>query len=130
MVVINPLANLFSTIHNNEIKRKKECVVAPASKLLREVLKVLQREGYIGEFEFIDDGYNGKFRIQLLGRINKCGVISPRFNVKHNEWDICMRQFLPAYNVGILIVTTPAGVMTHIEATKRKLGGLLLGYVY
>lgn len=37
--------------------------------------------GYIGEFEVIDDHRGGKVVIQLNGRLNKCGVISPRFNV-------------------------------------------------
>ena len=42
---------------------------------------MLTRSGYIGEFEIIDDHRSGKIVIQLNGRLNKCGVISPRFNV-------------------------------------------------
>lgn len=38
-------------------------------------------EGYIGEFEVVDDHRSGKIVIELTGRINKCGVISPRFDV-------------------------------------------------
>jgi ribosomal protein S8 len=38
--------------------------------------------GYIGDFEVVDDRRAGKIVIELLGRINKCGVISPRFDVK------------------------------------------------
>jgi small subunit ribosomal protein S8 len=126
----NVLANLFTTIYNNEVRHKKECLVAPASKLALEVLRTMQRAQYIGEFEFIDDGISGKFRIQLLGRINKCGVISPRFPVKRNGYDRWERQFLPAVGMGILIVSTPEGVMSHIEAREKGLGGRLLGYVY
>lgn len=37
--------------------------------------------GYIGEFEVLDDHRSGKIVVELLGRINKCGVISPRFDV-------------------------------------------------
>ncbi|GBC75073.1 30S ribosomal protein S8 [archaeon HR06] len=124
------LANLFSTILNNEMRYKKECVVIPASKLCSEVLKVMQRYRYIGEFELIDDGLSGKFRIQLLGRITKCGVISPHFSVKKNEYSKWERQYLPAVGVGILIVTTSKGVMSQIEAQEKGLGGRLLGYVY
>ncbi len=126
----NVLANLFTTIYNNEIRHKKECLVVPASKLAGEVLRVMQRYGYIGEFEYIDDGIMGKFRIQLLGRINKCGVISPRFSVKKNEFVEWERRYLPAFNVGILIVSTPKGVMSHLEAIENGVGGKLLGYVY
>ena len=126
----NVLANLFTTIYNNEVRHKKECLVIPASKLAGEVLRVMQRYGYIGEFEYIDDGIMGKFRIQLLGRINKCGVISPRFSVKKDEFGEWERRYLPAFNVGILIVSTSKGVMSHLEAIKNGIGGKLLGYVY
>jgi len=126
----NVLANLFSTIYNNEMRNKKECIVIPASKLASEVLRTMQRYKYIGEFEFIDDGLAGKFRIQLLGRINKCGAITPRFAVSKNEFGKWEQRFLPAVGVGILIVTTPKGVMSHYEAIEKGVGGRLLGYVY
>jgi len=130
MPAVNVLANLFSTIYNNEMRKKKECLVTPASKLAREVLRVMQRHKYIGEFEHIDDGRSGKLKIQLLGRVNKCGVISPRYNVKKNEYSRWGRQLLPALGVGILIVSTSKGVMSHNEAKERALGGKLLGYCY
>jgi len=124
------LANLFASIQNAEMRHKKECLVIPASSLAREVLGVLHKRKYVGEFEFIDDGVGGKIKVQLLGRINKCGVISPRFPAKKRalvEWE---HRYLPAVGVGILIVSTPAGVMEHAEAQERGLGGRLLGYVY
>jgi len=126
----NVLANLFATIYNNEIRNKKECMVIPASKLASEVLRIMQRHRYIGEFEFIDDGLSGKFRIQLLGRVNKCGAISPRFSVKKDEYVRWERQYLPAVGVGIMVVSTPSGVMSHLDAQAKNLGGRLLGYVY
>jgi len=115
------------------MRAKKEIVTWPASKLILNVLKVLQREGYIGEFEYIDDGRWGKIRIQLLGRINKIGVIKPRLSVKYKDlvspphW---LKKYLPAYNIGILIVSTSQGVMSHREAIERKIGGVLLAYCY
>ncbi|MEM1696544.1 MAG: 30S ribosomal protein S8 [Desulfurococcaceae archaeon] len=133
MVAMDPLANTLSAIHNAEMKAKREVITWPASKLILNVLKVLQREGYIGEFEYIDDGRWGKIRILLLGRINKVGVIKPRYPVKYIElinppnW---LKKYLPAYNIGILILTTPHGVMSHKEAIERKTGGILLAYCY
>ncbi len=124
------LPNLFSTIYNNEIRHKKECLVIPASKLASEVLRTMQKHKYIGEFEFIDDGLLGKLRIQLLGRINRCGVVSPRFSVSKDGYSRWERQHLPAVGVGILIVSTPQGVMSHVEAQGKNIGGRLLGYVY
>jgi small subunit ribosomal protein S8 len=130
MPATNILANLFSSLQNAEMRNKKECVIIPASTLASEVLRVLQKKRYIGEFEFIDDGVGGKLRVQLLGRINKCGAISPRFPVrslKLVEWE---HRYLPAVGVGSLIVSTSQGVMSHVEAQEKKIGGRLVGYVY
>jgi small subunit ribosomal protein S8 len=126
----NVLANLFTSLQNAEMRNKKECLVVPASKLAREVLRVMQRYRYIGEFEYIDDGVGGKFRVQLLGKINKCGVIMPRFPVKSDRIDEWEHRYLPAVGVGILILSTSSGVLSHIEAIQKGIGGKLLGYVY
>jgi small subunit ribosomal protein S8 len=124
------IANGLTAIYNNEVRRRKECYITPASKLLGNVLRVMQMSGYIGEFEFIDDGRTGKFRIQLLGRINKCGAIKPRYSVRAKDIEKWEKTFLPAKDIGILILTTPQGVMSHIEAKKRGVGGKLLAYIY
>jgi len=126
----NVLANLFVTLYNNEARRKSECIVLPTSKLGIEVLKTLQKDGYIGEFEHIDDNRGGKFKIRLLAKITKCGAISPRFKVKNEEYNDWEQQYLPAYNRGMLLVTTNQGVMSHHEAVNKGLGGFLIGYVY
>ncbi len=123
------VSGLFTTLQNNEMVRNRECVYY-ASKLIAEILKTLQRHGYIGAFEYIEDGRGGKFRIQLLGRINRSAPIRPRFSVKKDEYERWERQFLPSRDVGILIVTTSQGVMSHREAKAKGIGGKLLGYVY
>ena len=130
MVVIDPLANALSTIMNNEVRGKKECLIYPASKLIINVLKTMQKEGYIGNIEYIEDGRGGKLKVELLGRINKCGVIKPRFPVKKDEFEKWEERYLPARDIGILIVSTSKGVMTHIEAKRQGIGGVLLAYVY
>ena len=79
---MDTLTNGLITIKNNESRNKRECIISPASKLLGRVLRIMQLNGYIGEFEFIDDGRSGKFKVQLLGRINKCGPVKPRFPAK------------------------------------------------
>jgi len=126
----NIIANLFTTLFNTEDRRKNNCVVIPTSKLGAEVLKTLKNEGYIGDFEHIDDKRGGKFKIQLLAKITKCGAITPRFKVKKDEYNTWEQQFLPAYNRGILLVTTNQGVMSHKEAVNKNIGGFLIGYVY
>jgi small subunit ribosomal protein S8 len=120
---------LFTSLQNNEMVRNRECVVK-SSKLVGEVLKVLQRHGYIGAFEFIEDGRGGKYRIQLLGRINRSAPIRPRMAMKKDGYELFEKQYLPARGIGLLVVTTPKGVLSHTEAVKLGQGGRLLGYVY
>jgi small subunit ribosomal protein S8 len=128
--VMDVLSNGLTTILNNELRNKRECVISPASKLLGKVLRVMQLNGYLGEFEFIDDGRSGKFKVQLLGRINKCGAIRPRFPVKADEIEDWERKFLPSREVGLLIISTSKGVLSHREAKEKDVGGRLLAFVY
>ncbi len=127
---MDTLTNGLITIMNNEMRNKRECVISPASKLLGRVLRIIQLNGYIGEFEFVDDGRSGKFRVQLLGRINKCGAIRPRFSVKVDEFEDWEKKFLPSRGVGVLIVSTPRGVLSHAEAKEKSIGGKLIAFAY
>jgi small subunit ribosomal protein S8 len=127
---MDTLANGLITIMNNELRNKRECVISPASKLLGRVLRIMQLNGYIGEFEFVDDGRSGKFKVQLLGRINKCGAIKPRFAVRVDEFEEWEKKFLPSRDVGILIISTSKGVLSHKEAKEKRLGGRLTAFVY
>ncbi len=130
MWVQDPLANALVNIMNSEERGKTECIVTPAPKLIANVLRTLQKAGYVGEFELIDDGRLGKLRIQLLGRINKCSVIKPYFAVSYNELDGWAHQYLPAKDIGFLILTTSKGILTHKDAIANKVGGRLMAYVY
>ena len=130
MTRMDPLSDALSNIINNEEKRKHECIIKPASKLIGQVLRLMQEKGYVGAFEYIDDGRTGKFRVQLLGRVNKCGVIKPRFSVKVNDIETWENKFLPGNNFGFLILTTSEGVIAHTEAVEKNIGGRLMAYVY
>ncbi len=123
------LADVLSAIKNAERVGKKECIT-PSSNLVREVLKVIQKNGYIGTFEFIDDGRSGKFRVELKNRVNDSNVIKPRYSVKMDEFEKWEKRFLPAKDFGILILSTNKGIMTHNEAKKQHVGGKLLAYVF
>jgi small subunit ribosomal protein S8 len=90
----------------------------------------MQLNGYLGEFEFIDDGRSGKFKVQILGRINKCGSIKPRFAVKAGEFENWEKKFLPSRDFGLMIVTTSQGIISHRTAEEKNVGGRLLAFVY
>ena len=130
MPAMNILANLFVTLDNTESRRKDECIVVPTSKLAIQVLNTLKKDGYINDFEHIEDNRGGKFKVKLFAKISKCGSISPRFKVKKTEYTKWEQQFLPSYSRGMLLVTTNQGVMSHHEAVNKGLGGFLIGYVY
>jgi len=127
---MDTLTNGLITVINNEMRNKRECIISPASKLLGRVLRIMQLNGYIGEFEFIDDGRSGKFKVQLLGRINKCGAVKPRFAVKVDEFESWEKKFLPSRDVGIMVISTSKGVVSHREAEEKSVGGRLLAFVY
>jgi hypothetical protein len=59
--------------------------------------------GYIGEFEFVDDHRSGKIVVELNGRLNKCGVISPRFDVGVKEIEPWTARLLPSRQVSMQI---------------------------
>lgn len=82
-------------------------------------LTVMQKHGYIDEFEEIDDHRSGKLVIQLNGRVNKCGVISPRFNIQLSQIEQWVALLLPARSFGYLILTTSSGIMDHEEARRK-----------
>jgi small subunit ribosomal protein S15Ae len=86
--------------------------------------------GYIGEFEEIDDHRSGKIVIQLNGRLNKCGVISPRFNIRLPDLEKWVNQLLPARSIGYVVLTTSAGIMDHEEARRKHVAGKILGFFY
>ena len=86
--------------------------------------------GYIGEFEVVDDHRANKIVIELTGRLNKCGVISPRFDVTLDEIEKWVVNLLPSRQFGHILLSTTYGIMTHEEARRKKTGGKILGFFY
>lgn len=89
-----------------------------------------KNSGYIGEFEIIDDHRSSKIVIELTGRLNKCGVISPRFDVGYGELEKWVVNLLPSRQFGHILISTTYGIMTHEEARRKKTGGKILGFFY
>ena len=124
------LADALNAINNAEKTGKRQVLIRPSSKVIIRFLTVMQKHGYIGEFEYIDDHRSGKIVVQLNGRLNKCGVISPRFNVKIGDIERWTDNLLPARQFGYVILTTSAGIMDHEEARRKHVSGKILGFVY
>ncbi len=124
------LANAVSLILNNETIGKSECILKPVSKVVKEVLKVMKENGYVGEFKEVEDSRGNYIQLTLIGSINKCGVIKPRYSVTNKDFEKFEKRYLPAKDLGLLFVSTPKGIMTHYDAKSKKIGGRLLAYCY
>jgi small subunit ribosomal protein S8 len=132
MVVNDPIADMLTRIRNAQIA-KHDSVTMPASNMKKSIAKLLQEEGYIKSYEFIDDGLQGNIKITLkyldkkqpvivgLKRISKPGL---------RVYASC--EDLPKVlgGLGIAIISTSKGIMTDKAARKENLGGEVLCYVW
>ncbi|KAG5873740.1 hypothetical protein JTB14_005162 [Gonioctena quinquepunctata] len=67
---------------------------------------------------------------QEAGRLNKCGVISPRFDVPITHIEKWTNNLLPSRQFGYVVLTTSGGIMDHEEARRKHLGGKILGFFF
>jgi len=130
MSMNDPLASVLSNILNYEKNGRSIVYATPCSTIIKATLKIFNEKGFIGKYEEIKDGKANILKINLLGKINKCGVIKPRFAIKSNSFEKYEKRFLPAIDFGVLIVTTNKGIMTHTKAKEQNLGGKLVAYCY
>ncbi|GFR45507.1 hypothetical protein Agub_g6896, partial [Astrephomene gubernaculifera] len=130
MVRISVLGDALKTMYNAEKRGKRQVLIRPASKVVIKFLSLMMKHGYIGEFEYVDDHRSGKIVVELNGRLNKCGVISPRYDIGHNEIEAWVARLLPSRQFGVIVMTTSAGIMDHEEARRKRVGGKVLGFFY
>ncbi len=130
MTINNTLASALSHILNCEKIGKIECIVKPSSNLILSTLKILKDHNYIGDFNVVNNKRGNLIKVNLIGNLNKCGVISPRFSATKDEFEKFEKRFLLAKDFGLLIVSTPQGLMTHKDAITKGLGGRLISYCY
>ncbi len=100
MVLMNSLAGALKAINNAEKRGKRQVLIRPSSKVVIRFLTVMMKHGYIGEFEVVDDHRGGKVVVNLTGRLNKCGVISPRFDVGIKDIEKWTNNLLPSRQFG------------------------------
>lgn len=132
MVMTDPIADFLTRIRNANMVRH-ESLEVPASTIKLEIAKILQREGFVREVEFIEDDKQGIIRVFLkygkndervitnLKRISKPGL---RVYVKADEVPKVLN------GLGIAIISTSEGILTDKEARERNTGGEVLAYVW
>jgi len=130
MSLNDTLSNALSNVLRDEKLGRSESRIKPASKVIKRVLEIMKENKYVGDFEEIKNVKGDILKLNLLGNINKCGVIKPRHKVKKDQFEKFEERYLLARDMGILIVSTPSGIITHTEAKKKDIGGKLLAYCY
>jgi len=130
MVRVNILADALKSISNAEKSGKKQVLIRPCSKIIIKFLQVMQDNGYIDKFTFIENHRSGKIIVNLIGRINKCRAISPRYDIKIKDSEKWITNILPSRQFGIIVLSTSNGIISHKEAFTKKTGGKILGFFY
>ncbi|MBS3062092.1 MAG: 30S ribosomal protein S8 [Candidatus Diapherotrites archaeon] len=127
---VDQIANALTSIKNSESAARHTCTIKPGSKLLKEILRVMQENGFVKKVDWKETRQGEEAIVSLEGRINECRVVKPRYAVKKDEFERFEKKFLPARDIGILIVSTPKGVFSHKKAKENGVGGRLLAYVF
>lgn len=132
MVMTDPIADMLTRIRNANTVRHEKLEV-PASKIKIEIADILKREGYIRDYEVIEDNKQGVIRIFLkygpndervitgLKRISKPGL---RVYAKADEVPKVLN------GLGTAIVSTSKGVLSDKEARAQAVGGEILAYIW
>lgn len=132
MSMTDPIADMLSRIRNG-IGAGHDSINMPASKLKKEIARILQQEGFIADFEMVEDAYQGVLKIRLkytedgepiihgIERISR-----PGRRVYRGKAEI--PQVLDG--LGVSIVSTSRGVLSGTEASRNGVGGEVLCQVW
>ena len=127
--MVDIFADAINKIKVYESSGMYECTV-PSTKLIRAVLTTMKENNYIKEFKEEKLGKFPTLKITLSKRINDIGVIKPRYPVSSSDLQRYEMRYIPSRDFGILIVSTPEGIMTNRQAKEKSIGGRLIAFVY
>ena len=132
MQITDPIADMLTRIRNANNARHST-VDVPASNMKKSIAQILLDEGYIKNFQLIDDGTQGVIRIALKYNAGKEKVISGLKRVSKPGLRVYAgADELPKVlrGLGIAIVSTSKGVMTDKKAREAHVGGEVLAFVW
>ena len=119
------VADALNQIMNARRAGKTEVEVERHSKLLLSVLAIAKLKGYVKNYKIKDTS----LKIEI-GNIHGCKAVKPRFTVKTESIEKYVKRYLPSKYIGIIIISTSQGLMTHQTALDKNLGGSIIAYLY
>ncbi|WP_425059822.1 30S ribosomal protein S8 [Sporomusa carbonis] len=132
MVMTDPIADMLTRIRNaNSVYHDK--VEIPASKIKQAVVQILKDEGFIRDYDMIEDGKQGMLRVSLKYGPNREKVITGIKRISKPGLRVyAKKEQLPRVlgGLGIAIISTSKGIMTDKAARKEGLGGEVIAYVW
>ncbi|MEK6830326.1 MAG: 30S ribosomal protein S8 [Nanoarchaeota archaeon] len=121
------VSDALNMLKNAKKVGKTEIKVKIISNLLIEILKIMKQKEAIKKYKINAQ----KKSVEItLGEFSECGAIKPRFTVDMPQIDKYRKRFLPARNIGTIIISTNKGLLTHEEASEEGIGGCLIAYFY
>lgn len=121
------VADTLNQMMNMRRAGKEELVVKRQSKLLLSVLAIAKLKGYVEDYKA--DAETKTLKIKL-GKLNGCNAIKPRLTIKADQIERYIKRYLPSKNLGVIIISTSQGLMTHLTAQEKNLGGSLIAYFF
>jgi small subunit ribosomal protein S8 len=132
MSMTDPIADMLTRIRNaNTVGHPT--VEVPASKIKKSIAGILREEGYIDDFEVIDDGKQGNIKITMKYGAHKERVISGIKRISKPGLKVYAKaDEVPKVlgGLGIAIISTSKGVISDKEARKLGIGGEVICYVW
>ncbi len=121
------VADALNMIRNAKKARKETVKINRISNVLIEILKIMKQKGAIKKYKI-----NAKEKsVEVtIGEMTECRAIKPRFTVNKDQIEKYRRRYLPARNLGTVIISTNKGLLSHEEAQEEKIGGCLIAYFY
>ena len=118
------ISDCLNQIMNAKKAKKQEVKIKKYSKFLISVLEVIKNLGYL------DYSIEGRELEIKFEEINECKAIKPRYQVSADMIERYVRRYLPARDIGTLIISTNKGLVTHEEAFEENIGGSLIAFFY
>ena len=121
------VADALNMIRNAKKAKKESILIKNISNLLIEVLKIMKQEKAIKKYKI--DAKEKSITL-TIGDLAECRAVKPRYTCDVSQIEKYRRRYLPARNLGTLIISTNKGLMTHLEAQEENIGGCLVAFFY